>query len=67
MENYVGSHLTSEWYKRNFNILSNIQRAIEPNDKRVIIIMGTGHTSLLEDYIDYIPDWSLVDVSDILK
>jgi hypothetical protein len=66
-ENFVGSYLTSEWYKRNFNILSNIQRKIVPTDKKIMILMGAGHTSLFEDYIKYIPTWKIVSINEIIE
>jgi hypothetical protein len=66
-DNFVGSYLNSEWYKRNLNILSNIQRSIEAEDNRIMILMGAGHTALLEDFIKYIPNWKIISINEIMQ
>lgn len=66
-DNFVGSYLNSEWYKRNLNILSNIQRSIEHEDTKIMILMGAGHTALLEDFIEYIPNWKIINIKEIVE
>lgn len=65
-ENYAGTALVSEWYKRNLLIFANLQRIIESPQDRVLIIYGQGHAKLLKQFIQDSPDMELVEVNKYL-
>ncbi len=67
IDNFVGSHLASEWYKRNLQMYSIIQKSIERGDKRIMILAGSSHIAMFKDFIDYNPDWKTVELKNIMN
>jgi len=67
LENFVGSYLTSEWYRRNLHMFSIIQKSIENKDKRIMILAGSSHIAMFKDFIDYNPDWTTVELKEIME
>ena len=65
--NFVGAYLASEWYRRNLYMYSIIQKAIEKQDKRIIILAGASHIAMFKDFIDYNPEWKSVELKVIMK
>jgi hypothetical protein len=65
--NFVGAYLTSEWYRRNLYMYSIIQKAIEKQDKRIVILAGASHIAMFKDFIDYNPEWKVVELKEIMK
>jgi Family of unknown function (DUF5694) len=50
--NYVGTDVLAGWYERNLKIFTNLTRAIESGDDRVLVIIGSGHVKLLRQFIE---------------
>ena len=67
LDNFVGSYLASEWYRRNLHMYSIIQKSIEKNDKRIMILAGSSHISMFKSFIDYNPEWRTVELEEIMK
>ena len=63
---YPGADLVSDWYERNLKIFSNITRVTEPKD-RILIVIGSGHASILRGLVKFHPLYELEKVSDYLK
>jgi hypothetical protein len=66
-DNFVGAYLASEWYRRNLYMWSLAQKATEPNDKRIMLLLGSSHIALIKDFIDTNGDWSTVELKEIME
>ncbi len=51
-ENYPGADLVGDWYKRNLKIFTNITRITESNEDRILVLIGSGHAKLLQQFIE---------------
>ncbi|WP_299048098.1 DUF5694 domain-containing protein [uncultured Polaribacter sp.] len=65
--NFVGAHLASEWYRRNLYMYAIIQKAIEENDKKILIVSGASHIAMFKEFIDYTPEWTTIELKEIIK
>jgi len=55
----------TEWWKRNFRIMHNIDQIVEPGD-RILVIFGQGHTAVLKDFYKSRDDITYEDIRDYL-
>jgi hypothetical protein len=62
---YAGAHEVASWYTRNLHIFANIARVAQPGE-RVLVIMGSGHGTLLRQFVDESPDLDLVSAEPLL-
>lgn len=62
---YAGADQVANWYTRNLRIFANIARVAQPGE-RVLVIMGSGHGTLLRQFVDESPDLDLVSVEPYL-
>lgn len=62
---YRGAGEVANWYTRNLHIYANIARVARPGE-RVLVIMGSGHGTLLRQFIRESPDMELVSVEPYL-
>lgn len=62
---YKGTQEVANWYTRNLHIYANIARVAQPGE-RVLVIMGSGHGTLLREFVDASPDLELVSVEPYL-
>jgi hypothetical protein len=65
--NHVGSYLTSEWWRRNMIIYENILKNLNGNEKKILVIFGSGHTALLNEMMKFNPGIELVGVEGVLR
>jgi hypothetical protein len=65
--NFVGAYLASEWYRRNLYMYSIIQKTIEKNDKRIMILGGASHIGVFKDFIDKNHEWKTTELKDIME
>lgn len=65
-DNDIGVRLTTKWWERNFYIMSNIDKVIEPGD-RILVFFGGGHTALLKQFYKDRNDVEYVDIIEYLK
>jgi hypothetical protein len=65
--NHVGSYLTSEWWRRNMIIYENILKNLNGNEKKIVVIFGSGHTALLNEMMKFNPGIQLVEVEEVLR
>ncbi len=59
-ENPVGAEQMELWWGRNLRIYSNIAAIAEPGD-RVLVIYGSGHKHLLDQFVQSAPNLTWVD------
>ena len=64
--NNVGVRIATAWWGRNLQIMSNIDRIIEPED-RAFVLFGQGHTSILKPFYQDRTDIQYVEIEDYLK
>jgi hypothetical protein len=64
--NYVGADVTGDWYVRNLRIFVNIARLAQPGD-RVLVLYGSGHRPLLNEYLRQSQLFDVVEVVDYLR
>lgn len=63
---YAGADEVANWYTRNLRIFANIARVAQPGE-RVLVIMGSGHGTLLRDFVDDSPELDLVSALPYLE
>jgi hypothetical protein len=62
---YKGAEEVANWYTRNLYIFANIARVAQPGE-RVLVIMGSGHGTLLRQFVDESPELDLVSAEPLL-
>lgn len=65
-DNPIGARDMAAWWSRNLYIFANIAREAEPGD-RVLVIYGSGHKFLLDQYFTQAREFELVDPRDYLR
>lgn len=65
--NTIGAYLVSEWYKRNLYTWGAVQKGIEEQDERVVLLMGASHIALIEQFLKGSTTWKTVELVDIMK
>ncbi|WP_300532037.1 DUF5694 domain-containing protein [Maricaulis sp.] len=66
VEDPVGARNMGDWWERNLIIFSNIASHAEPGD-RILVVYGSGHKYLLDQFFDEAPGFELVDPLDYLQ
>lgn len=54
-DNYGGADLFARWYERNAKMAHLVARIADPTDRRVLVIVGSGHVRPLRDVFDLSP------------
>ncbi len=67
LENTTGATMVSQWYKRNLLIWSSIQKIVDENDKKIIVLFGGGHTAILDQIVRYNRNWKTADLRKVLN
>ena len=62
----VGGELVAHWYRRNLLIYRNMLSAIEEGDRRVVLIIGSGHGQILRNLFRDNLHFRLVEPNDYL-
>jgi hypothetical protein len=62
----VGAEQMELWWGRNLRIFSNIANIAGPDD-RVLVIYGSGHKYLLDQFVQDAPNLTWVDSMDYLE
>ncbi len=65
-DNHLGAEEMGNWWSRNLHIFANISHIAEPGD-RILVIYGTGHKFLLDQFINDSHEFRLVDPQDFLN
>ncbi|MEO9485634.1 MAG: DUF5694 domain-containing protein [Ekhidna sp.] len=67
LDNNIGSYLASEWISRNVYMYGIIQKYVEAEDDKLMILLGAGHIAVIANLISYNPNWEIVELKDILE
>jgi hypothetical protein len=65
-DNFVGAHLTAEWYRRNLFMWSLVEKSISNKDERIMLLLGASHIAMIKDLIDNNPNWSTVELQEVM-
>lgn len=65
-DDFTGPKITSEWYRRNLYIWSMIEKNVDDDDRRIMVLFGGSHTSILSDFIKNDDKWKIVEFKSIL-
>jgi len=58
---------TGWWFNRNLRIFRNIQRINSTSKDRILVIYGSGHMNLLNNFFEASPEYQLLKVNDYLN
>lgn len=68
-DNYVGADVVSNWYRRNLRIYANTCRVAETQETdgcRLLLVIGAGHSYLLNRFFQDSPDFEVAEITEIL-
>jgi hypothetical protein len=54
-DNFGGPKLIANWYDRNLRMMHNLWRTTEPDDGRLILVVGSSHVNVLRDLLAITP------------
>ena len=63
----IGTFLASEWYRRNLMMYSIIQKTIEPQDQRIMILAGASHIGILKQFMELNSDLEIMETLKIIE
>jgi len=66
-ESFVGAYSVSEWYRRNLYMYSLVQKLTKSTDKKIVILLGAGHVSMIKQFIELENKFKVIELKDILK
>lgn len=66
-DNFIGADVATQWYRRNINMFSLIQKSLTENDQKIMILLGASHIAVLEKLFELNPEYSIVELKDVLK
>ena len=64
---YGQADQVANWYKRNLRIFTNINRIADFPSDRILLLIGSGHETILSDFARQSSYFCLVDVEDYLQ
>ena len=64
---YGRADLVTNWYKRNLRIFANINRIAKSPGDRILLVIGSGHETILADFARSSTYYCLVSAEDYLK
>ncbi len=67
LQNSAGAEVVAQWYKRNLRMWANIQKQINEKDKRVMVLLGSGHTAILDQIVSRNSHWKTADLKKVLN
>lgn len=66
-DNFIGPFLASEWHRRNLYMWSLALKSMEPDDSRMVLLLGASHAAMIKEYIDNSEAWSAVELKEIMQ
>jgi hypothetical protein len=67
LNNFKGADVVNIWYKRNLYMYSLVQKLTESKDKRVVVVLGSGHIALFKQLIDLDENFKVIELKEILN
>ncbi len=65
--NFGGPQFLAKWYERNFNMAHNLTRILDPQVKRILVVVGSGHVPPLRNILDEAPQFCPVSALPLLQ
>jgi hypothetical protein len=65
--NFAGAYLVSEWYRRNLYMYSIVQKTVTPEDSNVLVLVGSGHAAMMQEFVAHDSAFRLKSLKDVLK
>jgi len=66
LNDFAGSFLVAEWYRRNLYMYSQVQKQTAPSAKKIMILLGAGHMAMIKPFIETEDHFKIVELKDIL-
>jgi len=66
-EEFIGPYLASEWFRRNLYMYSLVQKLTESTDEKVVLLLGAGHISIIEQFIKDDDRFEIIELKDLLN
>lgn len=66
-QNYGGPQFLAQWYARNFDMAHNLTRMLQPDVKKILVIVGNGHVPPLRNILDEAPQFCPVSPLSLLR
>ncbi len=67
LNNSAGADVVAQWYKRNLRMWGNIQKQVNKDDKRIMVLLGAGHTAILNQIVSYNSHWKAADLRKVFN
>jgi hypothetical protein len=64
---FAGPFLVSEWYRRNLYMYSIVQKDLLPQDRKVMVLVGSGHAAMMQEFIASDRKLRLRTLAEVLK
>lgn len=64
-DNFAGADLMADWYKRNLRIYRNLLLLEPSKEDKVLVLIGAGHTKILQDLVEDSSRFELIKLSDL--
>lgn len=59
-DTWVGANMTANWYARNLKMYANIMGLVRRPEDRIFVLVGSGHSALLREFLRQTPQVELV-------
>ncbi len=66
-DEYPGVDSRTAWFNRNLKIFANLQRLVEGEHERVLLIIGAGHLAILRHSAEASPQFEFVELTTVLE
>lgn len=63
---YPGVDAKTAWFNRNLRIFANLQRLVESEHERILLVIGAGHLALLQHAAQASPQFQFIELAQIL-
>lgn len=67
LDSFAGPFLVSEWYRRNLYMYSIVQKTMTPDDGNAVVLVGSGHAAMMQEFVRYDKRFRLKTLKDVLK
>lgn len=65
-DEYPGVDSKTAWFNRNLRIFANLQRLVEREHERIVLIIGAGHLALLQHAAQASPQFQFIELAEVL-
>ncbi len=66
-DNFSGANCVAEWYRRNLFMYSLVQKMTERSDDKIMILLGSGHTAMIQNFVEAENHFKIVPLHQVLR